>query len=134
MQFRKDRRDAVTPDITPLVDVVFLLLIFFMLSTTFIVSPGIRVNLPQAEAEAVRHERQDVRVKIDATGNLYLGDQRVSRDDLEARLQAAGRSDRDTLVIIEADEATAHRHVVEVMDRAKSVGLHRLAIATRPRD
>ncbi|GAB4284673.1 MAG: biopolymer transporter ExbD [Deferrisomatales bacterium] len=133
MRFRKARRDVVTPDITPLVDVVFLLLIFFMLSTTFVVSPGIRVNLPQAQAEPVRHEPQELRVKIDAAGAAFLEETRMSPDDLEARFETVARSDRDALVVIEADQDTAHRFVVEVMDRAKTAGLHRLAIATRPK-
>ncbi len=133
MEFRKKRRDVVNPDITPLVDVVFLLLIFFMLSTTFIVSPGIRVNLPQAEAEAVRHEKRDLRIKVDANGYYYLEDQRMSPEDLDGRFEDAARADRDTMVVIEADEQTQHKHVVDVMDRAKTAGLHRLAIATRPK-
>jgi len=133
MKFRKPRRDEVTPDITPLIDCVFLLLIFFMLSTTFVVSPGIRINLPQATAEPVRHERQDLRVKVDAEGTVFVGDQRASLEDLDARFRETARADRDTLVVIEADEETPHKFVVDVMDRAKSSGLHRLAIATRPK-
>jgi biopolymer transport protein ExbD len=133
MKFRKARREQVTPDITPLVDCVFLLLIFFMLSTTFVVSPGIRINLPQATAEPVRHERQELRIKVDPAGALFLGDQRASPEDLEARFRDTARADRDTLVVIEADEDTPHRFVVDVMDRAKTSGLSRLAIATRPR-
>jgi biopolymer transport protein ExbD len=131
--FRAKRRDVITPDITPMVDVVFLLLIFFMLSTTFIVSPGIRIDLPQAEAEPVRRERQDLRVKIAAEGVLYVDEQRLSLEDLIERLRATARTDPETLVVIEADENTAHKHVVEVMDRARSAGLRRLAIATRPK-
>ena len=134
MEFRKKRRDVVTMDITPLVDVVFLLLIFFMLSTTFIVSPGIRINLPQAKAETVRHAKKDLRVKIDTKGNIRLGDQRISPEDLDAQFLEAARIDRDTMVVIEADENAAHKFVVDVMDRAKTSGLQRLAIATRPKN
>lgn len=133
MEFRRARREVITVDITPLVDCVFLLLIFFMLSTTFIVSPGIRINLPQAQAETVRHERKDLRVRIDAEGALYLGDQRASPDDLDLRFREAAGEDRETMVVIEADEQTAHKFVVDVMDRAKGSGLQRLAIATRPK-
>jgi biopolymer transport protein ExbD len=60
MQFRRPRRDDARIDITPLVDMVFLLLIFFMLSTTFIVAPGIKVNLPESSAEKVPQEVQVV--------------------------------------------------------------------------
>ncbi|GAB4256069.1 ExbD/TolR family protein [Deferrisoma sp.] len=133
MEFRKKRRELVGLEITPLVDVVFLLLIFFMLSTTFVVSPGIRIDLPRARSEPVRQEVKDLRVKIDAEGTLYLGNRRASPEDLDARFAEVARANPDTLVIIEADEATRHLHVVDVMDRAKSAGLHRLAIATRPK-
>ncbi len=133
MEFRKKRREVVGLEITPLIDVVFLLLIFFMLSTTFVVSPGIRINLPKARSEPVQHKTQDVRVKIDAKGTLFFADRRASPEDLDARFREAARANPDTLVIIEADGNTPHRYVVDVMDRAKSAGLHRLAIATRPK-
>ncbi len=133
MEFRKKRREIIGLEITPLVDVIFLLLIFFMLSTTFVVSPGIRINLPKAKSEPVRHEPKELRIKIDAKGATYLGNRRASPEDLEARFREAARANPDTLVVVEADEATAHKYVVDVMDRAKSAGLHRLAIATRPK-
>ena len=133
MEFRRKRRDVVSMDITPLVDVVFLLLIFFMLSTTFIVSPGIRINLPEAKAEPVRRESRDFRVKIDQQGALYVGDRKVEMETLVSELEQAAAQDRDTLVVIEADEQSMHRFVVDIMDRAKTAGLNRLAIATRPR-
>ncbi len=132
MTFRKHRRDVITPDITPLVDVVFLLLIFFMLSTTFVVSSGLRLNLPQAEAEAVRQERRELRIQVDPAGGLHFGGRAVSTAELEAALGDAVRRDRDALTVIEADQDTPHKFVVGVMDRAKRAGLHRLAIATRP--
>ncbi len=134
MEFRKKRRDVVSMDITPLVDVVFLLLIFFMLSTTFVVAPGIRINLPQADAETVRREKRDFRVKIAPDGALYVDDRAIDMGELERLLADASQNDRDTLVVIEADEEVMHHFVVEVMDKAKRAGLNRLAIATRPRE
>lgn len=132
MQFRKKTRDVIAMDITPLVDVVFLLLIFFMLSTTFIVSPGIRINLPEAKAESIRKEGREVRIKLDVTGKIYVNEHAMSPEALEAHLAQTAAGDRDTLVIIEADEQSMHRFVVEVMDKAKNAGLNRMAIATRP--
>jgi biopolymer transport protein ExbD len=132
MEFRKKGRDVVSMDITPLVDVVFLLLIFFMLSTTFVVAPGIRINLPEAKAESIRKEGSEVRIKLNAEGKIYVDELEVSAEALEARLAQAAAGDRDTLVIIEADEQSMHRFVVEVMDSAKTAGLNRMAIATRP--
>ena len=72
MEFRRKRREGVTMDITPMVDMVFLLLTFFMLSTTFIVSPGIRINLPKASVDAVRTESRDLHVKIDRVDDRVL--------------------------------------------------------------
>ena len=133
MEFRRKRRDVISMDITPLVDVVFLLLIFFMLSTTFIASPGIRINLPQAKAETVRREKRDFRVKVDAVGAIWINNDEVSIDTLDERMRQAAAADSDTVVVIEADEQSMHKFVVDVMDRAKSAGLNRMAIATRPR-
>lgn len=133
MEFKKKRRDSPTPDITPMVDVVFLLLIFFMLSTTFIVSPGIKINLPQAKAESVRQEKKDVRIKINAKGAIFFGEKELENSaELAREFKERARADMDTVVIIEADEDTAHKYVVNVMDTAKTSGLHRLAIATKP--
>lgn len=133
MEFRKKSRDVISMDITPLVDVVFLLLIFFMLSTTFIVAPGIRIDLPEAKAESIRKEVSEVRVKVGSEGKVYVDELEVGEEALKARLAQAAAGDRDTLVIIEADEQAMHRFVVQVMDHAKSAGLNRMAIATRPR-
>ena len=134
MEFRRKRRDGVAMDITPMVDMVFLLLTFFMLSTTFIVSPGIRINLPRASVDAVRTESQDLHVKIDSQGTLFLEGEPVSPQGLEEQVRAAGARSPDMMVVIEADETTQHKYVVEVMDRVKSAGLHRMAIATRPKE
>lgn len=134
MEFRRKRRDGVAMDITPMVDMVFLLLTFFMLSTTFIVSPGIRINLPRASVDAVRTESHDIHVKIDQQGTLFLEGEPVSPQGLEEQVRAAGARSPDMMVVIEADEITQHKYVVEVMDRVKSAGLHRMAIATRPKE
>ena len=134
MVFRRRRREAITLDITPLVDCVFLLLIFFMLSTTFVIAPGIRVSLPPARSDGVETQSRDYRVKIDAAGLIYAGGEAVAPDALEEKLRRALEADRETMLVIEADEAARHKTVVEVMDRAKSAGMLRMAIATRPRE
>ncbi len=133
MEFRRKRRDTLTMDITPLVDVVFLLLIFFMLSTTFIVEPGIRIDLPKANADMVKRGKSDVRVKVDKEGLFFLEKIKVTGQELEERLKEVARVDSGALVVIEADEVSQHQYVVEVMDRARSAGLARMAIATKPR-
>jgi biopolymer transport protein ExbD len=131
MQFRRPRKDDARIDITPLVDMVFLLLIFFMLSTTFIVTPGIKVNLPQASAEKVAQEKKEMQVVITEDNKVFVDRMPVDVGELEQRLMGVARQDPQTLIIIKADAKTLHGKVVEVMDIAKQSGLNRLAIATQ---
>jgi biopolymer transport protein ExbD len=134
MQFRRPRRDDARIEITPLVDMVFLLLIFFMLSTTFIVTPGIKVNLPQSSAEKVSQEHNEVQVVITEDNKVFVEDTLVDMGRLEQRLAEVARRTPQTLVIIKADAKSLHGKVVEVMDIAKQSGLNRLAIATQPKE
>jgi biopolymer transport protein ExbD len=134
MQFRRSRRDDARIDITPLVDMVFLLLIFFMLSTTFIVTPGIKVNLPQSSAEKVTQEKKELLVVITEDNKVFVDKMLVDVGELEQRLVGVGRQDPQTLIIIKADAKALHGKVVEVMDIAKQSGLNRLAIATQPKE
>jgi biopolymer transport protein ExbD len=134
MQFRRPRRDDARIEITPLVDMVFLLLIFFMLSTTFIVTPGIKVNLPRSSAEKVTQEKKEVQVIITEDNKVFVDRMLVDVGELERRLVGVGRQDPQTLIIIKADAKALHGKVVEVMDIAKQSGLDRLAIATQPKE
>jgi biopolymer transport protein ExbD len=134
MQFRRPRRDDARIDITPLVDMVFLLLIFFMLSTTFIVTPGIKVNLPRSSAEKVTQEKKEVQVVITEDNKVFVDGMPLDMGELEQRLMGVARQDPQTLIIIKADAKALHGTVVEVMDIAKQSGLNHLAIATQPKE
>ena len=134
MQFRRPRKDDARIDITPLVDMVFLLLIFFMLSTSFVMSPGIKVNLPQASAEKVPQEKKEVRIIITEDTRIFLERRLVTLGELQESLMGVARKNPKTLVIIQADAKAFHGRVVEVMDIAKTSGLNRLAIATQPKE
>jgi biopolymer transport protein ExbD len=125
-------------DITPLIDVVLLLVIFFMLTTTFIGAPAIKVKLPTSSAKEISKERKEVKVTITKDGKIYAdqtmggtGDP-ISLKELEKLLNKVARENRDTMVIVRADEDTTHGNVVAVMDVAKNSGLNKLAIATKP--
>lgn len=134
MQFKRPRRDDARIEITPLVDMVFLLLIFFMLSTTFIVTPGIKVNLPQSSAEKVTQAKKEVQVVVTEDNRVFVEGMLVDVRELEERLVEVARTDPQTLIIIKADAKALHGKVVEVMDIAKQSGLNRLAIATQPKE
>ena len=134
MQFKPIKREESRFDLTPLVDVVFLLLIFFMLSTTFIVAPGIKVKLPKSSSTEVSREKKEVRVVMSQDDKIYVEQKLVSHEELSKYLKKEARENPEGMVIIQADERVTHGKVVEVMDIAKTSGFNKLAIATRPKE
>ena len=117
---------AAAVDLTPIVDTVFNLLIFFALSLNFAAtSGGINVRLPKAAtAEPIKAEQLTISLTKD--DKLYLNDKTISLDELSKTLER--NQNKESLVIIRADNAVPHGRVVEVMDMAKTHGFSRLAI------
>ncbi len=130
MNFAVRRREPSRVDVTPLIDVIFQLVLFFMVSTTFVTSPGIQVDLPRSSAQTIIREKQDINVWMTAEGSLYLDREPMTWPVLSERLAQAAMRDPDTMVIIKADTQVDHGRVVAVMDLARGKGLTRLAIAT----
>jgi len=133
VKFKRKKRIQSSPDITPLIDVVFLLLIFFMISTTFVHKPGIEITLPKASADLIKKRDKEIRVSVARDGTIFVDDRMIGIEELKKVFSAAaGSGDRSTL-IIKADENTMHGKVVEIMDSAKEAGITKLAIATQQR-
>ena len=132
MQFRKPRTFSTRLDIAPMADIVFLLLIFFMLSTSFVVQPGIQVKLPKAVTSEIQLKK-DIVLTITAENIIFLNEQPVTLDELGEALEAAFAQRRDRILIIKADQEVKHGLVVQTMDIAKLSGADRLAIATEPK-
>ena len=130
MNFGVSRRPDPMIDITPMIDIVFQLVLFFMVSTTFISSPGIQVDLPRSSAQTVLQEKREVNVSVTPQGAIYVDNDPVSGTELRTVFRQRAEQDPGTLVIIKADTAVEHGRVVTVMDLARSEGLTRLAIAT----
>lgn len=136
MNLKPDRRDDIELNITPLIDVVFLLLIFFMVSTTFEKQARLKVQLPDASASAQIEEKQSIVIGIDAKGRYYLNDRQVVNTTLETlkmALKKVTNGKTDILIVLRADANTPHQAVVTAMDAASQVGLTRLSIATLER-
>ncbi len=140
MNLRPYRRPHPDINLTPLIDVVFLLLIFFMVSTTFKDEARLRVQLPQAQGEeAPAQEPEQIRILIDQSGNFFVDDRAVvDRNPLtlvRALNGALGErpvESRDLPVLIQADANTPHQAVMTAMDASAEVGLRRIAFgATR---
>lgn len=132
MIFRKRRRIRPQVNITSLIDVVLLLLIFFMISTTFVTQPGIRVNLPKAKSRTKDIAQELNTVIITAENTIFINRQKVSgMEELRNVFVELRQEYQGDLIVVKADENVAHGLVVGVMDIAKSSGFSRIAIATR---
>ena len=135
MKFRRRRRDGAGVDLTPLIDVVFLLLIFFMVSTTFIRETQLKIDLPEADGELQEIEKDVIEITVDRRGDYSVNEQLLVNNELDTLLRALRErlADRDpsTRVIITADANAAHQDVVRAMDAAGRVGLSRISITTR---
>jgi biopolymer transport protein ExbD len=132
MNFRskksKGRLSAI--DITPLIDVMFNLLIFMFITTTFVQNPTLRIDLPKAETAPEQILADNVVIGLAADGQIFHQGHAVSRQALADRLAEVFARKQDATVIIQADSATPHGGVVEIMDLARQIGFTELAIAT----
>jgi len=130
MKFKGKTNTDIHLDITPIVDTVFNLLIFFALSLNFIVTPGIKVNLPESSTEEIVREKEEIIIMMKQGNEVVVNNKSVSLEQLFLMLSQSAQKNKDALVIIQADEKVSHGNVVKVMDTAKRAGLTRLAIAT----
>jgi len=130
VRFRRSIHPRVAIDIAPLVDVVFLLVIFFAVSTTFLETSGMKLELPESSSSTEREVRE-IAVFLAPDGKLVFDDEPVSREELGARLrEALDKADRK-MVVLRADGGTPHAKVVEVIDLIKEAGAEGLTVATR---
>jgi biopolymer transport protein ExbD len=134
LKLQHHTKEEPAVDLTSLIDVVFLLLLFFMVSTTFEKQALLKVDLPEASVVEDRTEIPDsLELVIDSEGRMYLNDQRLidskARTIRAAFVQEAGENRRVPL-ILRADRLTPHYHVVTVMDVAAQLGFTNLSIAT----
>jgi biopolymer transport protein ExbD len=135
MKFRRRPRTEVSIELTPLIDVVFLLLIFFMVSTTFIRETQLDLNLPEATGDLQQLEDQNIVVTIAEDGTYAVNDQALVNNQLATLMRALqrqmGESDAPKQLIITADANATHQAVVRAMDAAGQVGLTSLSITTQ---
>ncbi|HPP30330.1 MAG TPA: biopolymer transporter ExbD [bacterium] len=118
-------------NIAPLIDVVFLQLIYFMLTSSFIMQPGIRINLPQATTSETITEKE-VLVSITKEGTIFYRDTPLTMEQLEKVLQDLVARNKDRVLIIKGDRKAEHGIVVGVMDIARRTGISKIVIGTIP--
>jgi len=128
--FKRRTVEAPRVDLTPMIDVVFLLLIFFMISTTFIERPGLKIDLPQSSAQQLQQQDQEVQIYLTADGQVFLQREPITLTALTEKLTAFGpRAEKMTFLLM-ADKEALHGKVIQLMDLAKVAGFGQLAIAT----
>jgi biopolymer transport protein ExbD len=133
MNLRRSRSDEPEVNLTPLIDVVFILLIFFMVSTTFQRESEIKIELPEASAEPVEEKKDILEIVIDADGRYFIAEQQVVNTELETLKSAIVKflgEDTDVPVVIRADRRSPYESVVRAMDATSQLGLVHMSLAT----
>ena len=124
--------EEIIANLTPLIDVVFLLLIFFMVTTTFL-NPEreIDIDLPTADsAGAVESPPEEIVINVRADGRIFVGGNAIEREPLIELLRNAAQHDPETPVKIRGDRLARHESIVSVMDACGKAGLFNLAVGT----
>ena len=128
----RQKRSDLLVDLTPMIDVVFLMLIFFMVSTSFTADNSIKLDLPQSKAQAANKEEKQVVISIKADGQLYVQDERVKDADLRRRILNITKGDPNMRVVIRADADAKHKRLVYALDTIRELGMGKVGIATVP--
>ena len=132
MRFKRNLKiETGKLDLTPLIDVVFLLLIFFMLSSSFIFQPGIKVKLPESNVSETKKEKS-YEVILTQENLIFFSGERITLEGLERKMKIISKNSPEAVLIIKADENVRHKNVVRIMSIAKMNGIKKLGIATRP--
>lgn len=134
MKFRQRSRDEPEINLIPFIDVLLVVLIFLMLSTTYSKFTQLQVRLPVANTEAARNHPREVIVAVSSDGRYAVNKAVLNGRGLEtlvAALQAASNAGPDTVLIISADAAASHQSVVLVMEAARRAGLSHITFATQ---
>ena len=130
MQFSDKPKKRVIINITSLIDVMFLLLIFFMVTSTFLEQAGMKLDLPSAESAEMTVTRRLV-LFIGADNEMVFGGRAVPVDSLEILMAEAAATSEDGTLVLKADKTVQHGTVIRVMDIAKRAGMKRLVVGTK---
>lgn len=132
MNFRNKKHKALDISLTPMIDVVFLLLIFFMVTTTFSKETAIRVQLPQAEGQAPEKTEQVLTLTIDKSGKYFINNQEVKDKSMQSLTQIlAAVSNKQVPLLINADANAPVQAAISVLDAATHVGFKNITFATQ---
>ena len=130
MRFKKKREEEIRIGIAPLIDIVFLLLIFFMVTSHFDIVSGVRIQLPKVAKKILNEEyNHKITLVIDKSGQIYLGGRKIEQKVLQKRIQDLIEKKGVLPLILQADKDVRHGKVIQVMDLAKRAGIRSIIIA-----
>ncbi|MGL4209751.1 MAG: ExbD/TolR family protein [Candidatus Adiutrix sp.] len=134
MNFKPTGKSAQNYDLnlTPLVDVVLLLVLFFMVTAQFAVLPGVKLLLPEVGPESRVPASERLEITLTKTGDLFFEAQPITLGNLPLHLERTGASGDEVVILISADEEVAYGLVVKIMDALKGSGFRRIVFAARP--
>ena len=130
MRLRERPKRDYTVDITPLVDVVFLMLIFFMVSTSFKVASSLKLELPASHSHEQATAAKEVVISINAAGQFFVQDEPVSDSQLRKRILNVTKGDPNMRTVLRADTDTRNGRVVHALDVLRQLGMGKVSIAT----
>ncbi|MEN8222520.1 MAG: biopolymer transporter ExbD [Acidobacteriota bacterium] len=130
MEFKTKKKKGTIINITSLIDVLFLLLIFMMVSSTFMEEPGIKLDLPETKS-APSVKKSEYTLSVEKGGELFLNEKSISLEDLEENLKNTLTEMKDQSLILKGDTNIPYGQVVKIMDIVKKSGVKKLIIATR---
>jgi biopolymer transport protein ExbD len=128
MNMVQQEEEEATIDLTPMLDVVFIMLIFFIVTASFVKESGIEVNRPDAPT-AVKQEKANILVAISANNEIYIDRRRVDQRSVRANIERLHAENPQGSVIIQADEESNTKTLIGVMDSARAAGVFNVSIA-----
>jgi len=135
MKFQRHTRDEPEINLIPFIDVLLVVLIFLMLSTTYSKFTEIQLKLPTADTDAQRDHPKELIVSVSSDGRYAVNKMPIggkSVDTIAAALSGAAKASKDTVVVVSADALASHQAVISVMEAARRAGLSQVTFATQP--
>jgi len=134
MQFRRGRHDEPEINLIPLIDVLLVVLIFLMVTTTYARFSELQINLPEAKGDSAKEMPVQINVGVDQQGGYAINETPTATGSVEGlveALRAAAGSEKDPVVVISADAHATHQSVIRVMDAARRAGYPRVTFVTQ---
>lgn len=129
MRLSKKQQKKVTLNITSLLDCMFILIIFFTVSSTFLEQPGIELKLPEAESSET-HTAEKVIVFVDASGGIYINKNKIEMEHLAQTVGDLLSKQSEKTVVLRADEQVTHGRIIKVMDLLRKKGIYKIIVST----